>query len=127
MRKELDLDKLRRLIGERRARHEAVIAATDAYLERRGEASRLQSRIERLRDLPGGASKGDQARLAALKADIDALARIRDEASARFDEYGFVDELIDYARREGVVVEEQAGIVRWPVPGESRRVEIPLH
>lgn len=117
--RQINTAKLRRLIAERNRLGDAVRKATDNYIAIRDEISRLEHFVNSARTGGREPNPQDEQKLADLKEHAQELQRQREQASRRFDEYGFVDDLIEYARDLGYEVNEITGMISKPAKSKG--------
>lgn len=111
----IDTAKLRRLIAERNRQGDAVRKATDDYVALRDEIGQLEHFVNSQRTGGREPNPQNEQRLADLKEHSADLQCQREQASRRFDEYAFVDELIEYARDLGYHIDANKGTITKPV------------
>lgn len=113
--RKINTAKLRRLIAERNRLGDAVRKATDNYIAIRDEIGQLEHFVNSSRT--GGREPNAQnvQRLEDLREQAQELQRQREQANQRFHEFGFVDDLVSYARSLGYHVDAVTGTITKPV------------
>lgn len=111
----IDTRKLRRFIAERNRHGEEVRRATDAYLHVRDEAAKLEAFVAGAKAGGQEPNPQNEQRLQDLREDKAELERQRDLAAQRFEEWSFVDDLVEYARNLGYQIDTASGTVTKPV------------
>ena len=117
--RKIDTAKLRRLIAERNRLGEAVRKATDNYIAIRDEIGKLEHFITSQRTGDREPNPSNDQKLADLKEHAQELQRQREQASRRFDEYAFVDDLVEYARDLGYEVNTITGMITKPAASQG--------
>lgn len=125
----IDVAKLRRLLSERRQMLDAARRTTDQYLASRDEVARLELRhADELRRSGYGTAGRDgiggkllrkraEARIEAARDEARQIAEQRDAASERAQNPALPG-LVDYARKNGFVVDESRATIRLRIDGE---------
>lgn len=117
--KAINVQKLRRFIAERARHGEEVRRTTDAYLGIRDEIAKLETFINGNKAAGQEPSPQNEQRLQDLREHRTELERQRDIAAQRFEQFAFVDNLIEFARDLGYQVDTVSGTVSKPV-GDNR-------
>mgnify|MGYP001204419298 CR=1 FL=1 len=122
---EIDTAKLRRLMSERNRAFDQARDLTDRFMEIRTEISRFEAAINQPgRHIDKISRDREIASLQAIKDEKDQIQADREANRSVTQSYGYVENLIDHARRLGLVVDTSRCTVRRAHKGEPKRVPV---
>ncbi len=110
----IDTAKLRRLLQERRQRFQAARDLTDRFLEIKSQIGELEAANQRHRlEYPGReVNETNVAQIEHLKGELSTLSEEREQAGQRAQAMGYVERLVEHARKLGFEVDERTGSIR---------------
>lgn len=109
----IDTRKLRRLIRERHQRFQHARDMTDRFLPVKGQIGELQRTVDhQRRHDPQGANESNVQTLEHLKSELAELSKEREQAGQRAQSMGYVQRLVEHARKLGYEVDEISGSIR---------------
>lgn len=126
VRENIDIAKLQSLMARRNAAYARLRNLTDRFVGVRDELMRQEAHLKQaLREYGKSRSAHLEPEVNNLRQQKKQIEQRRDEASAAVERLKFVNEAVEYARRQGIIVDESAETAFRPAPGTPGRVSDP--